>query len=215
MVVDQLSSMWSALAFLLAGVPLAALLDRLGFFEAVAATMAGKTGRDIPVVGLWVLAALTTVVLNLDTTVVLLTPLYLRLARRAEVDPVPLVAIPLLLASLASSVLPVSNLTTLIVIDRLGLGVADVFSHLALPSLVACTTAGSSTDAATRHVSSLGRSSPRIGTRSPSGVWSSRFSSLGSWVAPATASTRGWWPLSRMSSSSLFSASCHGVTCRC
>ena len=32
---------------------------------------------------LWVLAAATTIVLNLDTTVVLLTPLYLRLARRA------------------------------------------------------------------------------------------------------------------------------------
>src|SRR5262249_36511777 len=39
--------------------------------------------------------------------------------------------------SLASSVLPVSNLTTLIVADRLHLGVGDVFTHLALPSVVA------------------------------------------------------------------------------
>ena len=72
-VADQWSSLWPALAFLLAGVPLAALLDRLGFFAAA--------------------AAVTTAVLNLDTTVVLLTPLYLRLARRAEVDPIPLVVI--------------------------------------------------------------------------------------------------------------------------
>lgn len=79
---DQLSSLWPALAFLLAGVPLAALLDRIGFFDAVATVMTGRD-REISVLGLWVLAALTTVVLNLDTTVVLLTPLYLwwRVAR--------------------------------------------------------------------------------------------------------------------------------------
>jgi arsenical pump membrane protein len=138
-VADQLSSLWPALAFLLAGVPLAALLDRLGFFDAAAVALAGRKGHDIPVLGLWILAALTTVVLNLDTTVVLLTPLYLRLAQRAHTDPVPVVAIPLLLASLASSVLPISNLTTLIVTDRLHLGVAEVFGHLALPSIAAST----------------------------------------------------------------------------
>ncbi len=54
--------------------------------------------RTTSVLGLWLLAAATTVVLNLDTTVVLLTPLYLRLARRVGVDPLPLAAIPLLLA---------------------------------------------------------------------------------------------------------------------
>jgi len=76
-------------------------------------------------------------VLNLDTTVVLLTPLYVRLARRVGVDPLPLAAVPLLLASLASSVLPVSNLTTLIATDSLGLTVTDVVGHLALPSAAA------------------------------------------------------------------------------
>lgn len=136
-VADQLSSLWPALAFLLAGVPLAALLDRLGLFEAAAAAVTDRTGRGTPVLGLWVLAALTTVVLNLDTTIVLLTPLYLRLAHRARADPVALVAIPLLLASLASSVLPISNLTTLIVTDRLHVGVGEVVAHLAVPSVVA------------------------------------------------------------------------------
>jgi len=136
-VADQLSSLWPALAFLLAAVPLAALLDRVGFFEAAAATLAGRRGHDTSVLGLWVLAALTTAVLNLDTTVVLLTPLYVRLAQRARTDPVPLVAVPLLLASFASSVLPVSNLTTLIVTDHLRVGVGAVLAHLALPSVVA------------------------------------------------------------------------------
>jgi arsenical pump membrane protein len=69
--------------------------------------------------------------------VVLLTPLALRLARRSGVDPLPVAAVPLLLASLASSVLPVSNLTTLVVVSRLHLSVGQVVGHLALPSLAA------------------------------------------------------------------------------
>ncbi len=132
----QLQTLAPALGFLLAGVPVAALLDHLGFFEAVVARLA-EHRRRIPVGALWLLAGLTTIVLNLDTTVVLLTPLYLRLARRAGVDPRPLALVPVLLASLASSVLPVSNLTTLIAAQQLHLGVGQVVGHLAVPSLVA------------------------------------------------------------------------------
>ena len=134
---DQLRTLAPALAFLLTGVPLAALLDRLGFFDAVAVAIA-RHRADISVGVLWALAAATTVVLNLDTTIVLLTPLYVRIARRGRTDPLPLAVVPLLLACLASSVLPVSNLTTLIVVDRYDLGVSDVLTYLALPSLTAC-----------------------------------------------------------------------------
>lgn len=130
--------MWPALAFLLAGVPLATLLDRIGFFGAAASLLLGRgQRRSRSVLGLWLLAALTTAVLNLDTTVVLLTPLALRLARQSGVDPVPLAAIPLLLASFASSVLPISNLTTLIAAQRFDLTAIDVLSHLAVPSAAA------------------------------------------------------------------------------
>ena len=88
-VADQWSSLWPALAFLLAGVPLAALLDRLGFFEAAASVMLGDRGRDQPVLALWVLAAVTTAVLNLDTTAVLLTPVVFATASRMGVRPKP------------------------------------------------------------------------------------------------------------------------------
>src|SRR6476659_3020699 len=108
---DQLAELAPALAFLLAAVPLATLLDRLGFFRSAAARLTGPRGTSV--LALWVLAAATTVVLNLDTTIVLLTPLYARIARRADTDPLALALVPLLLASLASSVLPVSNLTNL------------------------------------------------------------------------------------------------------
>jgi arsenical pump membrane protein len=133
---DALATVAPALAFLLVGVPLAALLDELGFFDSVAGLLAERLDR-VPVLALWALAAVTTVVLNLDTTIVLLTPLYVRLARRAGVDPVPLALIPLLLAAFASSVLPISNLTTLIAAEQLDLSVLDVLEHLALPSLAA------------------------------------------------------------------------------
>lgn len=125
-----------ALAFLLVGVPLAALLDELGFFDSAAAALQ-RRWPDLPVLALWLLAAATTIALNLDTTVVLLTPLYVRLARRADVDPVPLALVPLLLAAFASSVLPISNLTTLIAVEQLDLSVGDVVRHLALPSAAA------------------------------------------------------------------------------
>ena len=126
-----------ALLFLCAAVPLASLLDATGFFSSCAARLC-QARDQVPVLGLWVLAAATTAVLNLDTTIVLLTPLYVRLALRTRTDPLALAVVPLLLASLASSFLPVSNLTTIIAAERLGLGVADVVSHTALPSLVAC-----------------------------------------------------------------------------
>lgn len=136
--VGNLEAMVPALLFLLAGVPLAALLDRLGFFDALAVEVERRWAR-IPIAALWILAGATTAVLNLDTTVVLLTPLYVRLARRSGTDPLALAAVPLLLASFASSFLPVSNLTTLIAVERFDLSVTDVVTHLALPSLAACT----------------------------------------------------------------------------
>ncbi|MET0908968.1 MAG: SLC13 family permease [Ilumatobacteraceae bacterium] len=134
---DQVSAMVPALLFLCVGVPLASLLDRLGYFEAVASSMQQRAGA-IRVGALWALACATTAVLNLDTTVVLLTPLYIRLAKRSGIDPFPLALIPLFTASFASSFLPVSNLTTLIAVERLDLSVSDVVTYLALPSLVAC-----------------------------------------------------------------------------
>src|SRR4029077_2681004 len=134
---DQVCDMVPALLFLCVGVPLAELLDRLGYFEAVAAVVQGR-GTGVRVGVLWALACVTTAILNLDTTVVLLTPLFVRMARRSGDDPFALALIPLFTAAFASSFLPVSNLTTLIVTERFDLSVADVVTHLAVPGLAAC-----------------------------------------------------------------------------
>jgi arsenical pump membrane protein len=121
-------------AFLLAAVPLAVLLDQLGFFASLADRLTrrgGGSGR------LWILAAVVTTVLSLDAAVVLLTPLYVRIARRTGRNPVVLAFQPVLLASLASSALPVSNLTNLIAASWTGASTFDFVGYLALPSLVA------------------------------------------------------------------------------
>jgi arsenical pump membrane protein len=129
-----LDPLWAPIGFLLAAVPLAALLDRLGFFSSVAALLTrGQRG----VGGLWVLAAVVTALLNLDAAVVLLTPLYVGIARRTGRDPLVLALPTVLLACLASSVLPVSNLTNLIATARTGARSGWFLTNLGLPSLVA------------------------------------------------------------------------------
>ncbi|MFM2077919.1 MAG: hypothetical protein RJA49_1809 [Actinomycetota bacterium] len=132
---ESLRLLRSPLLFLLFAVPLAVLLDRVGVFAALAAAVDG--GRHL-VAWLWLLAAGVTVVFNLDAAVVLLTPLYIRIARRHGLRPEMLAFQPALLACLASSPLPVSNLTNLIVAEKFDLGVGEFLRHLALPTVAAC-----------------------------------------------------------------------------
>lgn len=129
-----LRSLAAPIGFLLAAVPLSVLLDELGFFEA-AATLVGSRSRSLG--GLWVLAAGVTTVLNLDAAVVLLTPLYIRIARREGLDPLVLALQPLVLSWLASSALPVSNLTNLIAASETGASAVAFLERLGLPSLAA------------------------------------------------------------------------------
>ncbi|WP_261554636.1 SLC13 family permease [Frankia tisae] len=131
---DAVRPLVAPLAFLLLAVPLAVMLDRIGFFGAAASLM--DRGRD-PRLGLWILAAAVTTFLNLDASVVLLTPLYIRLARRNGLDAGLIAFQPVLLACLASSALPISNLTNLIAADTLDLGIEDFLVHLGPASLAA------------------------------------------------------------------------------
>jgi arsenical pump membrane protein len=131
---SALRTMLSPLAFLLLAVPMAVLLDRLGFFTAIAARIDHSHHLHL---GLWLFAALVTTVFNLDASVVLLTPLYIRIARRHGLDPLPLAIAPALLACLASSALPVSNLTNLLAAERLHLGATDFLTRLGPASATA------------------------------------------------------------------------------
>ena len=75
---DAVDPLVEPLAFVAVAVPLAVLLDDLGLFSALAERAAGR--RNLAR-SLWLLAAATTALLNLDAAIVLLTPLYVRVAR--------------------------------------------------------------------------------------------------------------------------------------
>jgi len=131
---SALEPLAGALGFLLAAVPLSVLLDRLGFFLALSRAIGSHRHAGA---WLWALAAGVVAVLNLDAAVVLLTPLYVALARRWSLDVRSLAFQPLLLSCLASSLLPVSNLTNLIAVSGRHIPPLEFLAHLGLPSLAA------------------------------------------------------------------------------
>jgi arsenical pump membrane protein len=77
--------------------------------------------------------AVVTAVLNLDTSVVFLTPVLVYAARSRGQDGVALLAACLLLSNAGSLLLPGSNLTNLIVLGHLHLSGAQFLGHMALP----------------------------------------------------------------------------------
>ena len=122
------------LVFLLLAVPLAAMLDELGVFDAAARL---ARGRHLTI-ATWLLAITTVALFNLDAAVVLLTPLYVRIARGQHLDAVALAFQPMLAACLASSLLPVSNLTNLIAASDRHLTSVAFLKVLGPPTVAAC-----------------------------------------------------------------------------
>ena len=117
------------LAFLVAITVVAEIADVAGVFD-VAAHWAARAGRQ-RVWALWLLvvalACVSTIVLSLDTTAVLLTPVAITVARQVGVATLPFAMTTLWLANTASLLLPVSNLTNLLALHHLGqLGVGQL-----------------------------------------------------------------------------------------
>ena len=127
------------LLFLVAVTVLAELADAAEVFDVAAGKAArlarGRTPRLYLLV--LVLGTVTTIVLSLDTTAVLLTPVVLSLAAQLELDPLPFAFAAVWLANTASLLLPVSNLTNLLALDRLHLSPVGYLRAMALPSVTA------------------------------------------------------------------------------
>jgi arsenical pump membrane protein len=127
------------LVFLLSITVVAELADEAGVFDS-AASLASRRGGG-SVLRLWLLlvglAAACTVLLSLDTTAVLLTPVVLTVARHLGLRPWPFALATVWLANTASLLLPVSNLTNLLLVDQLGWSVATYVGRMWLPALVA------------------------------------------------------------------------------
>jgi arsenical pump membrane protein len=127
------------LVFLGAVIVLAELAARAEVFDVIATrlTILGR-GRNIALFGLCLaFAACTTVFLNLDTTAVLLTPVMLATAARSRVPALPLAMTTVWLANTASLLLPVSNLTNLLAMNRVRQSPLEFAARMALPQVAA------------------------------------------------------------------------------
>ena len=127
------------LVFLVAVTVLAELADVAQVFDVAAARAARLARGRTPVLFLLVLllGTATTVVLSLDTTAVLLTPVVLALAAQLRLSPLPFAFAAVWLANTASLLLPVSNLTNLLAVHRLGLTVTSYAARTWLSATVA------------------------------------------------------------------------------
>ena len=126
------------LLFLGSVIVLAQLARRAKVFDVIAHRLAiiGR-GYYPALFGLCVLfAGATTMLLNLDTTAVLLTPVMLALAGPARITPLPLAMTTLWLANTASLLLPVSNLTNLLAANRVALDATGFAAKMWLPQLI-------------------------------------------------------------------------------
>ena len=138
--------------FLAAVLVLAHLADAEGVFTWAGSLLRGprerrfsdvqRRQRDFPDVPrplfrrVFGVAAVTTAVLSLDATVVLLTPVVVRTARRMRVAAAPAAFVCAHLANSASLLLPVSNLTNLLAVGATGLSFVHFAALMALPWVV-------------------------------------------------------------------------------
>ena len=127
------------MVFLVAITVVAELSDRAGVFDAAARLCAraahGSTVRLFLLIA--GLGTLTTIGMSLDTTAVLLTPVVLSLSEQLKMRPLPFALLAVWLANTASLLLPVSNLTNLLALQREHLTTVAFAVRMALPEVAA------------------------------------------------------------------------------
>ncbi|KXO87658.1 arsenic transporter [Tsukamurella pulmonis] len=136
---DVVAQVAPVLIFLLAITVVAEIAQSAGVFDAMG-VLAARLGRG-SVLLMWLgvvgLACAATIVLSLDTTAVLLTPVVLAAAARLGVAPLPFAMTTVWLANTASLLLPVSNLTNLLAVYHLDGGVRAYLALSWRPALAA------------------------------------------------------------------------------
>jgi arsenical pump membrane protein len=138
---DELRMLGPTVGFLAAVLVLAQLADSEGVFafagQVAARWSRGSARRLLAVV--FAIASVVTVVLSLDATVVLLTPVVFATAATVHLRPRPHVYACAHLANTASLLLPVSNLTNLLAFAATGLTFWHFAGLMTLPWLAAIT----------------------------------------------------------------------------
>ncbi len=128
------SQVWSPFV-LVTGLLLVGLVaDQDGLFAAAGHRLATAAPNGVALFGGAAAAlAVVTALLNLDTSVVFLTPVLVHAARSRGEGEAPLLIGCLLLSNAGSLPLPGSNLTNLIMLGHFHLSGAQFFGHMALP----------------------------------------------------------------------------------
>ncbi|MFO0685988.1 MAG: ArsB/NhaD family transporter [Sandaracinus sp.] len=136
---DVVRSSARVMIFLAAMLWLSHVVAKSGFFEWAAAWCAQLAGGDTRALfrNTFVLGALVTAVLSLDTTAVVLTPIVVVLVRRLDLPAAPFVLATALVSNVGSLVLPVSNLTNLLFAEAFELSFAGYTARMLVPQLVA------------------------------------------------------------------------------
>jgi arsenical pump membrane protein len=139
MLLDSLSQVWPPFVLVCGLLLVGRAASDEGLFEALGARVArGRLSPRLLLAALLVLVALVTAVLNLDTSVVFLTPVLVHAARRRGLDERPFLYGAVFMSNSASLLLPGSNLTNLLVLH--GAAVSGTgFARGMLPAwLAAC-----------------------------------------------------------------------------
>lgn len=129
----------NVLFFLLALMILSALLDLAGFFEwaAILAARACDGNGQKLYRNVFLLGALTTAVLSLDTTAIILTPIVVAFVQRLNLKAYPFLIACAFVANTGSLLFPVSNLTNLLFQEAFHYTFGSFTLFMLLPQLVA------------------------------------------------------------------------------
>jgi arsenical pump membrane protein len=126
------------LVFLFALMVLSNLLDRSGFFEwsAIWAARWAKGNDKSLYRNVFILGAVRTALLSLDTTAIILTPIVLSFVRRLKLPSLPFLIACAFIANTGSLLLPVSNLTNFLFQGALHFSFAAFALRMIIPQLV-------------------------------------------------------------------------------
>jgi arsenical pump membrane protein len=127
----------NVLLFLLALMLFSALLDRAGFFEWAAILAAKSATGDANALyrNLFLLGALTTTILSLDTTAIILTPIVVASVQRLKLKAYPFLLACAFVANTGSLLFPISNLTNLLFQESFHYAFISFTGMMILPQL--------------------------------------------------------------------------------
>lgn len=130
---------WEVLVFLAGMMLVTGVVERAGVIDVIAERIARICGPNIRVlyIAMLALAAVVTATMSLDITIILVTPILFAITRRRRIDPVPFLFACAFVANIGSLMLPVSNLTNLLLVNRLAIPFASFVGVMWIPNLVA------------------------------------------------------------------------------